>query len=109
IPQIELAVANERLNRARTPFAAQGAERPQRHDGRAALDLFAGHEVRERGVEATHGYLGLLVQAGPGHLELAGVPLRLEREAAVIVGQVYRAEEAVALVDRALIEVEEDG
>ena len=60
-------------------------------------------------MEALHGDLGLVPEAGPGHLEPADVPLRLERQAAVIVGQVDRAEEAVAQVDRALVEVEEDG
>src|SRR5512135_3704384 len=109
IPQVELAIADERLDGARAPFPTNEAERPQGHDCRPTLDVFAGHEVGERDVVALHGDLGLVPQAGPGHLEFTDVPLRLEREAAVIVGQVDCAEEAVALVDRALVEVEEDG
>ena len=60
-------------------------------------------------MEALHGDLGLVAEAGPGHLELAEVPLRLEGEAAVVVGQVERTEAAAPLVGRPVVEGEEGG
>src|SRR5262249_35869972 len=77
IPQVELAIANERPDRARTPFAAERPKRPQGHDGRPTLDFLAGNEVAQHGVEPAHGDLRPFLQAGPSHLELADVPLRL--------------------------------
>ena len=91
------------------PSGQRASGRPKGHDGCPAFDLLAGYEVAERGVKALHGNPGLVRQPWSGHLEPAEVPLRLERQAAVIVGQVDRAEEALALVERALVEVEEDG
>ena len=56
-----------------------------------------------------HGDLGPVLQARPAHLKLADIPLRLERKAAVVIGQVNRGEVGVAMVDRGVVEVQKDG
>src|SRR5262249_19254345 len=52
IPQIELAVADVRLDSARPPFAFERPERPHGHDSRPTLDLLARDEVAQHGVES---------------------------------------------------------
>src|SRR5262249_25414054 len=108
IPQVELAIANERLDRAGPPFAAERPKRPQWHDGRPTLDFLTGNEVAHHGVETANGNLWPFLEAGSSHLELTHVPLRLEGKSSNVIREVHRGEVRVAMVERAFIEVEED-